>query len=266
MRIVDAHCHASPHWFEPVESLLAAMERSGVEQAVLVQDSSERDSTYLFDCARDHPGRFAVVVTVDASAPDPCSEMERLARRGASGVRFRATARAAGPDPLALWRCAARLGLAVSCGGKPEAFASGEFAEIIEAVRDVPLVIEHLGAGNQPAEADADLAARQRVCDLARYPNVHIKIHGLGEFCRRATHVDDPSFPFARPIPPFLDMAYRAFGADRMMWGSDFPPVSAREGYANALRLPLRELAPLTTSEQDSIFGAAAARVFPVRS
>lgn len=37
MRIIDAHCHATPDWHEPVEALLFQMERHGVEQAVLIQ-------------------------------------------------------------------------------------------------------------------------------------------------------------------------------------------------------------------------------------
>jgi predicted TIM-barrel fold metal-dependent hydrolase len=30
-------------------------------------------------------------------------------------------------------------------------------------------------------------------------------------------------------------MAKRAFGVQRMMWGSNFPPCAAKEGYRNAL-------------------------------
>jgi L-fuconolactonase len=31
-------------------------------------------------------------------------------------------------------------------------------------------------------------------------------------------------------------MAYDAFGPDRMIWGSDWPRVTNREGYRNSLR------------------------------
>jgi predicted TIM-barrel fold metal-dependent hydrolase len=34
-------------------------------------------------------------------------------------------------------------------------------------------------------------------------------------------------------------MTYEAFGASRIMWGSDFPPVAGREGYRNALQSPM---------------------------
>ncbi|MCH7786517.1 MAG: amidohydrolase family protein [Chloroflexi bacterium] len=44
----------------------------------------------------------------------------------------------------------------------------------------------------------------------------------------------EPGFSFDF-TPPLIEMAYDAFGSRRMMWGSDYPPVSGREGYRNAL-------------------------------
>src|SRR5262245_35384405 len=35
--VVDGHCHATPVWYEPVESLISMMDRTGVRHAVLVQ-------------------------------------------------------------------------------------------------------------------------------------------------------------------------------------------------------------------------------------
>ena len=61
-------------------------------------------------------------------------------------------------------------------------------------------------------------------------------------------------------------MAYEAFGADRIMWGSDFPPVAGREGYRNALRLPMMRFAGLPDAERAKMFGGNALKVFgPVR-
>ena len=37
-----------------------------------------------------------------------------------------------------------------------------------------------------------------------------------------------------------------AFGPRRIMWGSDYPPVSSREGYLNSLRTPQEYLAQLS--------------------
>lgn len=264
MLIVDSHCHVSPAWYEPVESLLFQMERNEVRHAVLIQMQGQFDNDYQFACARRYPGRFAPVVVLDTDRPDAVKTLRRLAEQGASGVRLLAAARSPGDDPLAIWRAAARLGLTVSCAGNGGVFASDEFAQLIEALPDLPIVLEHLASVSRPVEEADERALRERAFALARYPNVHIKVPGLGEFCRRALPIAG-SFPFEEPIPPYLDLAYAAFGARRMLWGSDYPPVSGREGYANALRLPLARFAGKTAEERALIFGGVALSLFPPR-
>jgi L-fuconolactonase len=150
----------------------------------------------------------------------------------------------------------------VSSGGSRESFLDPSFAAIFEALPALPIVIEHLGAENKPDGDDEPTYPRRRsVFDLARYPNAYIKVHGLGEFSRRALPVREP-FPFVEPIPPLLTLAYEAFGASRMMWGSDYPPVSMREGYRNALRFTMERFADKSEEEQASIFGGVAGHLF----
>lgn len=264
MPIIDSHCHVSPHWYEPVESLLWQMERYGVSGAVLIQMQGQTNNDYQFDCVRRFPGRFAPVVIVDAARPDAPDALARLVEEGASGVRLGATTRSPGDDPLAIWRAAARLGLAVSCAGTSAEFAADEFAGLAAALPELPIVIEHLGSVSRPDADEARAALRERVFALARFPNLLIKIPGLGEFCRRAVPVREP-FPFAEPIPPLLDLALDTFGPSRMMWGSDYPPVSSREGYGNALRLPMDRFAGLGQDDRDRIFGGTALAIFPTR-
>ncbi len=262
MIAADAHCHASLAWYEPVETLLFQMERYGVRHAVLVQIQGQTNNDYQFECVRRYPGRFANVVIVDTDRPDAPEMLARLAEQGASGVRLRATTRSPGDDPLAIWRAAGRLGLAVSCAGASVDFATETFAGLVAALPEVTIVLEHLGSVSRPDRDDTERALRQQVLTLARFPNCCIKITGLGEFARRALPVTEP-FPFAEPIPSLLTQVYEAFGPARMMWGSDYPPVSAREGYGNALRLPMEHLAHLPEQDRALIFGGTALRVFP---
>lgn len=264
MPIVDSHCHISPVWYEPVEVLLSQMDRNGVDHAVLIQMMGQTNNAYQTECTRRFPGRFASVVILDASKPDWLSTLERLAEEGASGIRLNPTTRSPGDDPLAIWRAAERLGLSVSCGGNSEAFISDEFARLVQAVPNLRIVLEHLAAVNHPDGDAAKVEARRRAFDLARFPNVYIKIHGLGEFSRRAMPVVEP-FPFERPIPRLLEYAYEAFGPRRMMWGSDYPPVSGREGYTNALRLTMEQFASKSQEDRDYIFGKTALEVFPIK-
>ncbi len=268
MRIVDSHCHAALPWYEPVESLLHQMDRCGVEWAVLIQIRGLTDNDYQFACVRRYPDRLVSVVAVDTTRPDAPDELERLAERGAHGVRLWTTSRSPGNDPLRIWRKAAELKLPISVNGTPETFASPEFAAIVEATAGVPLIIEHLGGGNtpdtdQPRHPEGTLPRRQAVFALARHRHVMMKIHGLGEFATRRMPVTDP-FPFVEPIPPLLELAYEAFGPERLMWGSDFPPVSGREGYGNALALTLARFSGKSDTERAAIFGANAARVFGI--
>jgi L-fuconolactonase len=264
MPIVDSHCHVAPNWFEPIESLLDVMDRLEIKHAVLVQDSAQLDNEYQFECASQYPGRFAVVVTVDLHQPDASETLKRLAERGASGVRLHQADRSPGADPHAIWRTTAELGLAVSCRGRSPYYGSAEFAELVQAFPSLPIVVEHLGSGNHPEAEDVPAEIRANVFQLARFPNVYVKIHGLGEFCRRIVPAVT-GFPFERPIPPLLERAYAAFGPSRMMWGSDYPPVSAREGIGNALLLTMEQFTDKSEADRSRIFGETALKIFPVR-
>jgi L-fuconolactonase len=265
VRIVDSHCHAALGWYEPIEVLLAQMDRNDVELAALIQINGQSDNSYQAECVRRYPDRLRSVVIVDTGRPDAPAELERLVAEGATGVRLRPGARSPGDDPLAIWRKAAELGITVSCGGSRDDFADDAFAAVFDACPTLSIVIEHLGSlkwtdlgqvgpGQPPP-------ARPKLFGLARYPNAYVKIHGLGEFSQRAMPVRDP-FPFVEPIAPLIELAYEAFGPGRMMWGSDYPPVSMREGYRNALRFTLERLADKSEEEQALIFGGVAARLF----
>jgi L-fuconolactonase len=262
--VADAHCHASLAWYEPVETLLFQMERYGVSHAVLVQMQGQTNNDYQFDCVRRYPGRFANVVLVDTDQPDATETLARLAEQGASGVRLKATTRSPGDDPLAIWRAAGRLGLSVSCAGASVDFATETFAGLVAALPEVTIVLEHLGSLSRPDQNDTERALRQQVLALARFPNCAMKITGLGEFAQRALPVTEP-FPFAEPVPPLLQQVYDAFGPERMLWGSDYPPSGAREGYGSALRLPMAQLADKSEDDRALIFGGTALRLFPPR-
>ena len=188
-------------------------------------------------------------------------------------MRFRADVRSPGDDPLAIWRQAERLGLAVSCQGSGGALASRSFADLVAAVPRLPIVLEHMAGQQAPGRGQAaersggsqvDDSGLRAVLGLARFPNVYVKITGLGEFSERTMPVAHP-FPFTARSRRCLDQFYDAFGPGRLMWGSDYPPVSIREGYANALQFPMQELANRSDADRAQIFGETALKVFPIR-
>jgi L-fuconolactonase len=261
--IVDAHCHASDVWFEPVEPLLFQMDRNGVAVGVLTQVLGQYDNGYQEDCVRRHPGRLVSVVAVDPADERAPDQVKALASRGAKGLRLRPNARSPGPDPYAVWTAARDAGLVVSCGGPAAQILSADFSALIEALPDLVVVIEHLGGWSRP-DCDGEEETRDGIRALGRYPNISLKVPALGQLAKR-----DPLLPPSgrslslEPGAIVLDML-KAFGAERLMWGSDFPPVASREGYANALNWTRELFEGESAAVVDEVFGGAARRVFSI--
>jgi L-fuconolactonase len=260
MIIVDTHCHASPYWYAPVESLLDEMMRSGVEKAVLIQIGGVYDNSYEIECMRRFPGRFAAVAMVDTTRPDAPERLARWVKQGIQGIRLNPNERSAASDPLAIWRKAAELGVPVSCqGSNVEAFSSPEFEDIIKELPDLKIIIEHLGGGG--SDTTPPHSRYRKVLDLAQYPNTYMKIPGFGEICSRPMPFRQP-FPF-ESVPPLIEMALEAFGARRLMWGSNYPPVAGRgEGYRNSLQWPLERLPFKNEEDKEWVFGKTAMSVW----
>ncbi len=265
MLVVDTHCHASPYWFEPIEVLLEEMTRNGVDKAILIQFRGVFDNSYQIECVRRFPGRFSSVVIVDTARADAPDRLQEWVSQGAEGIRLEPQERSPGSDPLAVWRKAAELGIVVSASGTLEQFASDEFENVIKQFPNLKIVIEHLGevgahmrSGGPDSAIPHDLYGR--VLALAKYPNTYMKVPGLGEICPRP-------YPFIQPmpftnIPPFIEMAIDAFRAQRLMWGSDFPPSAGREGYGNTLRLPLNHVKFNSEEDKEWLFGRTAASLW----
>jgi L-fuconolactonase len=238
----------------PVEDLLREMEHHGVTHAVLVQWGGSFDHHYLARCLRDYPGRFAAVGEVDPRREDAGRALRCLVEKhGFSGVRLGTTDRSPGHDPLALWKTAADLGAVVSASAR----TSEEFAEgLTEVVRRVPglrLRIEHLA--RPPYRQAPPQPAFAQVLRLAEHPNVTINVDGF-----YAHHYPDDrrltAFPFAEYVE-WVRQAVSAFGAERCMWGSEFPFLN--NGYDTGLRF-LREACDFLGADQRAwILGRSAA-------
>ncbi|PKB80082.1 MAG: hypothetical protein BZY88_10005 [SAR202 cluster bacterium Io17-Chloro-G9] len=265
MAVVDTHCHASPYWFEPVEVLVNEMDQNGVDKAVLIQFRGVFDNTYMIDCVGRYPGRFSMVAIVDTETDQAPQRLEEWVNRGAEGVRLGPAVRSPGEDAMAIWRKAAELGIVVSSLGTLKEFVSPEFDEVLNEFPNLTVIIEHLGGvgayfGGSQSAPQVPYDEYHKVLTLARYSNTYMKIPGLGEFCPRPMPFRQP-MPFA-DIPPLIEQAVEAFGPQRLMWGSDFPPVAAREGYGNALRFPRDHVRFPSEEDKEWVFGKTAEGIF----
>ncbi len=95
-----------------------------------------------------------------------------------------------------------------------------QLARRVPALR---IVIDHL-ANTRIDGRNVDPEWRKNIFEVARNPNVHMKVSGLVEGTGRTngTAPRDPEF-----YRPWLDIVWEAFGEDRLIYGSNWP-VSAR--------------------------------------
>jgi predicted TIM-barrel fold metal-dependent hydrolase len=236
----------------PVEQLLAAMSGAGVERCVLVPLSHHDE--YLRECLRRYPGVFAGVGVHHPSL----DYRRRVEESGLQGVRVHDLDGAFG-----LLETLAELGHVLWCYVPEEQFALLE--QMLEELPDLKVVLNHLGFPVPPSfEPDEHGRPDIRtplppptlpfVQGLARFGGVHVMLSGQYAFSREPFPHDD--------LVPTVHALYEAFGAQRMLWASDFPWIRSEPGYERQVELPGHALPDLTPDERDAIFGGTVSRLF----
>jgi L-fuconolactonase len=147
-----------------------------------------------------------------------------------------------------------------------------EVIELAGLFPDTPIILNHLGEPigvgrfrNKRDEVFADW--KVKISNLARYPNVSIKLSGLG-----MAHI---GFGWARAAPPPPDIdtmaaafrpyilhAIEAFSPSRCMFGSNFPVDGLSYGYGALWNAFKHVVAGLSPQEQRAVFHDTAARVY----
>ena len=118
-------------------------------------------------------------------------------------------------------------------------------AQIIAQVPELRVVLCHAGSPyDRTAEGIAKWAENLR--HLSALPNVWCKLSGLGMFDHDWT---------AAKIAPIVGHVLGHFGADRVMFGSNFPVDSLSSDYQTLMQA-YRELVPET--DHDAVFGETA--------
>lgn len=118
---------------------------------------------------------------------------------------------------------------------------------------DLPVVIDHaakpaIAAGGFDAWATA-------IAALAELPQVYCKLSGLLTEAAAKQGLDQ--------LRPYIHRLYHLFGAERLMWGSDWPvlnlaPNTRYAGYGDWLDMAKHLLPVANSSELEAIFGLTA--------
>lgn len=123
---------------------------------------------------------------------------------------------------------------------------------LVDACPGVTFVLQHAAMPEDTSEPG--MARWRRALEaLASRRNVHCKLSGLGTFVRR----NDPPL-----ISRVLHEAVSAFGADRCLFGSNFPIERMWTSYAALLGAYRDAAAGLPDEDRDAIFAGTASRLY----
>lgn len=241
--LIDAHCHVwrigenDHEWPTPdlakiyrnfdLRDLSQASAETGFSGAVLVQSQpSERDTEWLLALAAEDSRALGVVGWTDLSAPDAPVRIAALARDPLlKGLRpmLQGLENDWILDPALEPAIAAMVAadLAFDALIKPRHLPS--ILAFIRRWPDLRVVIDH---GAKPDVASGGLDPwRDQMAALAAEPGVHCKLSGL------LTEAGDT--PTIEAVAPYARHLIEVFGADRLMWGSDWPVLNLAGDYAS---------------------------------
>jgi len=291
MTIVDAHHHIwrqaalpwlagpmQPRIFGPYEPIrrdypiaeyLDDLAGSGVLRSVYVQtnwpnDQFEREAAWVQQTADAHGWPHALVAYADFSVDDVRPQLDRLARYPlVRGVRmqlhwhenplYRFADR---PDLCADPVIRRNVGRLADYGWSfdLQVFTPqmAEAATLAEACPTVTFVLQHAGM-LEDLSPEGRATWRAGMARLARCPNVVSKLSGLGTFIHRND---------AAHIGAILEDTVAIFGAERCLFGSNFPIEKLWTSYRDLVDAYRTATARLRPEQRDAIFAATAKRVY----
>jgi predicted TIM-barrel fold metal-dependent hydrolase len=238
--------------------MIKAIDAAGVDKAILVQASSAYafDNTYVSEAVAAHPGRFTGVFSVDVVAPDAVETMKRWMSKGLTGMRIFTAGSTqpeqqtffAEPASFPAWQYAADNGLSVCM--QMQIKGAPLLATVMDRFPKVRVILDHFArveaADGPPYAAAAPLFA------LAKYPNLYLKV----------THRPLEQAVKGRATPEtFFGKVVQKFGANRMIWGSNFP--AAPQPLPELIAMARNALSFLPQQDQDWIFFKTAQTLYP---
>jgi L-fuconolactonase len=244
-----------------IDDLALDAAAAGVTATIVVQTVPEiAETEELLDLAAATPLVAGVVGYVDLAAPDAGEQLDRLRERPSGGwlVGIRSPVQDE-PDPgwlvrpavLAGLREVARRDLVYDLLIRPH-----QLGAALAAVTEVPeghYVVDHLA---KPAIASGAWEPwASGLTALAAHGNVFAKLSGLVTEARWATWSTSD-------LRPYVDHATTVFGADRLLFGSDWPVCTLAAPYGRVVGAVDELLADLSTVERDAVVGGTAAAVY----
>jgi predicted TIM-barrel fold metal-dependent hydrolase len=273
MIIVDSHAH---FWKEPpdrslvfrdhqepigYEQLIKDMDEAGVDKLIqLTRGLMGFDNSYSIEGATRFPDRFRVMGRFDAAASDAVAQLRGwLKQPYVVGIRMMTIAKDEGPlfengAVSKVWPEAENAGIPIAIYAPDRSKMLGDIAARHPGLT---LIVDHIGMRvfdifkTPPSEND-----QPNLMALKRYPNVVIKVSGIPEALVER-------YPFPRSQLR-LQKIYDNFGPDRMMWGSNYPPITQICTYKQSLDFIREDCRFLSDDDKARILGRTASSILKV--
>jgi len=273
--IVESHCHiVSPDqrtyprdlgpnpagWVRDLsaEEFIALNDAAGVDRAILVQafGAYKYDNRYVADAAARYPDRFIAVCIVDALRPEAPQTLEYWVRkRAVKGLRVVTWTEPElmldDPRLDRLWQRVSELRIPVCV--LTNFHQVPRLERLLDRFSDICVALDHLGL---PRLDDGPrFLNEQAIFDLARFPNF------TGKFS--SWTIAAAAKNGAQACADFFRRLVDALGAQRLMWGSNFP-ASADRTYKGFVDYAQVQLSFLSSEDRRWIFGESALRLWPM--
>ena len=237
------------------EELISSMDEAGIDKATLVQAYFvyEYDNSYTIDSTLAHPERFSSVVVLDPMDGKSPDELSRLVKeKGVTGLRFmrgRLPESSLGePATFPLWERIQSLKIPLAVNDR-----IGDISKIREAMDrypDVRVAFEH-SWGHRVGAPPYSLL--DPLFELADNPNVYIKT-AINNIAAARDGGGTPEQLYTKLV--------EVFGAKRIMWSSNYPAHPQFGGVKARLEAAKKELAFLSETDRNWIFGETALSVY----
>ena len=229
----------------PAEKLIALMENTGVDKAIVVPLGPE--DHYLAEIIEQYPGWFAGVGVYDKNAPNQAKNLDhRIKKSRIQGIRIgEVDVNSDTPDDPHQFSMFPLLEAMAERNLRVWFYAESSQVQLLEKVLDVlpelTVVFNHCGFMVSLTNLAIDQYRRPHFTAeippptldllgrLAERPNTYVHFSGQYAFSH------DP-YPYADMLP-VADFIYNNFGPKRMLWASDFPWIADPVSYTH-LTLP----------------------------
>ena len=254
------------------DMLLRYMDMQQVDKAVLMQGGTiGEQNEYTMEACRKHPDRLTGSCTYDPYTTQAKRQLRYITEElgchilkmecseeyGLAG--YHQDFNYADEHFFELMETAERLGLTVVIDtGTPGtlAYQPGRMKKLISHFPKAQVVIAHIGFPPGDLKDVSGKQAWEEMISLGDLPNVAFDIASLP-----ALGGEDYPYPLARE---YVQMVYKQFGADKLLFGTDFPGVLTRCTYQQAINYLKNYCDFLTPTEHHQVFHDNAMRIYKI--